>query len=110
MLAKWLNEDGLLPNAKMVFDAAAMGDAEGVRLLEDYIRYLAVGVSNCILTLRPERVVLGGGISAAGDALFIPLNREVERLTYGSEFMELPRAIPAQLGNDAGIIGAACLA
>ena len=109
ILKQWVREEGRRANAKMVFDAAAAGDAVGRRLLETFIHCLAIGVSNCILMLRPERIVLGGGICAAGDALFVPLNRQVAELTYGSDELELPRAIPATLGNDAGIIGAAYL-
>ena len=107
VLKKWVVEEKQRPNAKMVFDAAAMGDEVGLRLKADFVHYLAIGVSNCILMLRPDRIVLGGGICAAGDALFKPLNEQVRELTYGSEFTVLPEAIPATLGNDAGIIGAA---
>ena len=109
ILKKWVLEEHQRLGAKLVFDAAAIGDAVGIQLLDGFIHHLAMGVSNCILMLRPERVVLGGGICAAGDALFVPLNREIAELTYGSEEMELPRAISATLGNDAGIIGAAFL-
>lgn len=107
ILKQWLLKDKLQPNAKMVFDAAAMKDAVGERLLANYIHFLAIGISNCISITRAERIVLGGGICAAGDALFVPLNEHIQELTYGGEFLDLPQAIPATLGNDAGIIGAA---
>ena len=107
VLKEWMGQPGVRPGAKLVFDAARMGDAVGQALLRRYIAHLAVLVSNVILCYRPDVVVIGGGISAAGDALFGPLNAQLEDLTYGAEMTGYPVAIPATLGNDAGIIGAA---
>ena len=107
ILKKWVLEEKQTIGARMMFDAAAAGDAVGKRLLETYIHYLAIGVSNCVLLYRPQAIVLGGGIAAAGDTLFVPLNEQVKELTYGAELIGCPPAVPALLGNDAGIIGAA---
>ena len=94
-------------DAKMMFDTAKAGDAAGGRLVKEYIHYLAIGVSNCVLMYRPQIIVIGGGISAAGDALFVPLNEQVKEQTYTAEMLGIPKTVPALLGNDAGMIGAA---
>ena len=75
--------------------------------MKEYIHYLAIGVSNCVLLYRPQIIVIGGGISAAGDALFVPLNEQVKEQTYAADVLGIPRTVPALLGNDAGMIGAA---
>ena len=94
-------------DAKMMFDAAKAGDAAGGRLVKEYIHYLAIGVSNCVLMYRPQIIVIGGGISAAGEFLFAPLNRQVKEQTYAADVLGVPKTVPALLGNDAGMIGAA---
>lgn len=106
---KWIVDEKRELEAKLVFDAKKLGDEEGERIYRDYIHYLAIGVSNSILTLRPEAVVIGGGISLAGDLLFKPLIEEVREITYCAEILGLPDIIPATLGNNAGLIGAAFL-
>lgn len=107
VLKDWVLREGRTVGARMMFDAAEAGDAIGKRMLENYIHYLAVGVSNCVLLYRPQTIVLGGGIAAAGDVLFGPLNEQAKELTYGADLLGCPKAVPALLGNDAGIIGAA---
>lgn len=107
VMKDWVNREHRTIGARMIFDAAAQGDAVGKRLLETYIHYLAIGVSNCVLLYRPQAIVIGGGIADAGETLFEPLNEQVTGVTYGSELLGCPKAVPALLGNDAGIIGAA---
>lgn len=96
-------------NAQMAFEAAGDGDIAAQRILERYIHSLAVGISNLVTLLRPEVIVLGGGVSNAGKALFMPLREQVCAMTYGVEIMGCPPILPAMFGNDAGIIGAAFL-
>ena len=110
ILKKWIIEDGAKPAAKLVFDAAAMGDPVGMEMLSNYMEHLCMLVSSVILCYRPEVIVIGGGISAAGERLFGPLNDRLEEMTFGAEIMGFPKAVPALLGNDAGIIGAAYMA
>lgn len=109
VLKKWILEEGRKPSAKLAFDAADQGDPVGRRILDAYLHYLAIGVSNCVLLYRPQIVVLGGGISGAGEALFESVNAQVRRMTFCAEMIPCPEAVPAQLGSDAGIIGAAFL-
>ena len=72
------------------------------------IRYLAIGISNIIHLLNPRAVVIGGGVARAGDVLFTPL-RERVRACLMPSFAETFELLPAKLGEDAGVIGAAAL-
>lgn len=95
--------------AKTVFDAAALGDNAAISLLDVYTTYLAEGMANIINIFQPEVVCIGGGVSAAGDALMVPLREKTAPLLYTGNAPRNARIIPARLGNDAGIIGAAML-
>lgn len=99
-----------LINAKTAFDAMRLGDDTGTRVVEQYIRYLAEGIANIIVMLQPEKVVIGGGISKEGETLLKPLRKAVkERLYYRKDDVPQAELVAAELGNDAGIIGAAML-
>ena len=96
-------------DAKMVFDGARSGDSQCQALVDDYIAHLAAGISSFITIFRPEVFILGGGVANAGDALFRPLNEQLKDCTFGAAEIGVPPVIPATLGNDAGLIGAAFL-
>ena len=74
-----------------------------------YIRYLAGGLASMVNLLRPQAIIVGGGVSNAGDALLEPLRREMNLRVYSAETLPPPPVIQARLGNDAGVIGAALL-
>ena len=95
-------------NAKIVIDAAKAGDATAKAAFDQYVYGLAVGIINIINMLDPEVIVLGGGVSAAGDFLLNAVREAVKPMVF---FKTQPyaRIELAQLGNDAGIIGAAML-
>ncbi len=95
-------------NAKLVFDAAREGDPTAEKVFHRYVRYLAQAIDNVIAFLDPEVVVLGGGVSKAGAFLLDAVRKEVPNyLLYKS--VPFSRIELAQLGPDAGIIGAAML-
>ncbi|WP_308542923.1 ROK family protein [uncultured Oscillibacter sp.] len=95
---------------RTAFDAAVQGDETALGLCRDYVSYLAAGVTNLINILQPEAVAIGGGVAAAPDRLLLtPLREIVERECYPRHTGQLPRIVRAELGNDAGIIGAALL-
>ena len=74
------------------------------------MEYLAVGVTNLVNILQPEVLAVGGGVAGAPDALLMgPLRHMVEAECYPRHANKLPRILRAELGNDAGIIGAALL-
>ncbi|MGI5953487.1 ROK family protein [Dysosmobacter sp.] len=95
---------------RTAFDAAVQGDETALGLCRDYVSYLAAGVTNLINILQPEAVAIGGGVAAAPDGLLLtPLREIVERECYPRHTGQVPRIVRAELGNDAGIIGAALL-
>ena len=72
--------------------------------------YLANGATSLINSLRPEAVAIGGGVAAAPEALLLePLREIVARECYARHGGRVTRVLRAELGNDAGIIGAALL-
>lgn len=96
-------------NGEILFKAARQGDALAREIVEEYINRLAAGISTFITIFRPEVIILGGGIAHAGDQLLDPLNEKLRSCTFAGEEIGVPRVIRAELGNDAGIIGAAFL-
>jgi glucokinase len=89
-----------------VFAAAAAGDERAVGAVRSVVGRLAVGIANLVTVLWPERVVVGGGVAAAGEGLFGPLRAAVA----ASAPLVDPGAyeiVPAALGPAAGAIGAA---
>ena len=102
-------ENGGKGNARMLFDAVRADDRYAKSILEKYVHTLAIGIGSLTTILRPEIVVIGGGVSGAGDLLFEPLREEVKRTTFSYDVIGGAAIIPAALGNDAGIIGAALL-
>lgn len=92
-----------------VFDACKEGDATAVSLIDDYTSRLAAGISTFITIFRPQVIILGGGMSEAGDCLFGPLREKLHTSTFAAAEIGLPQVVKAALGNDAGVIGAAFL-
>lgn len=93
-----------------VFEAARQGDRAATTALDRYVHYLALGLRTFDVLYRPHRILLGGGISYAGDQLLTPLIARMDAMAQ-SEPASQPKPIVAlsRLGNDAGIIGAAYL-
>jgi len=95
--------------AKTAFDGAKQGDATAMEVVDSYISYLAAGLSTFICVFRPQVIILGGGVSNAGDALLLPLREKLITNTFGGAEIGVPPVVIAKLGNDAGLIGAAYL-
>jgi glucokinase len=92
--------------AEEAFDAARAGDAVAFAGLETVGRYLGIGIANLIVVLNPERVVIGGGVSAAADLLLPVAREEVVRRVHVTDLAQVG-IVPAELGTWAGAIGAA---
>ena len=98
-------------DGRTAFQAALAGDETAVAVCRQYVEYLADGTASLINILRPEAVAIGGGVAAAPEALLLePLREIVGREAYGRHGGRVTRVLRAELGNDAGIIGAALLA
>ncbi|HHW48531.1 MAG TPA: ROK family protein [Clostridiaceae bacterium] len=95
-------------DAKTAFDAAKQGDETGRKVVEQYIKYLAEGLTNVINIFAPEVVAIGGGVSKEGEYLLKPLRELVYKDVYFKGEPQTQIRV-AQMGNDAGIIGAAML-
>lgn len=95
-------------NGKIPFAAAAAGDYAARAVVDDFINYLAIGISNIINTFQPDVVCIGGGISGEGDALMNPLKEILRHNVFGTKDSKTRIEI-AKYQNDAGIIGAALL-
>ena len=95
-------------DAKTVIDAAKAGDDAASEVFERYVYYLCAGLVNIINFIDPEVIVLGGGVSHAGQFLLDAVNRRLPSMVF-YKTMPYARVALATLGNDAGIIGAAML-
>jgi glucokinase len=93
--------------AKIVIDSAKEGDAIARDIFNTYVDSLSSAITSVVVLLDPEVVALGGGVSLAGDFLFEPVRELVRQKSFFKIYHEI---VPAQLGNTAGIIGAAMLA
>ena len=96
-------------SARTAFNAADRGDVYGKDLVKDYIEHLAVGITNMVNIFQPEVVCIGGGVSAQGDSLLLPLIDIVSVEQYTRDNPNKSKIVIATLGNDAGIVGAAGL-
>ncbi len=92
--------------AQTVYEAAATGDPLALEVVQETARYLGVGVANLINILNPEVVVICGGVTHAGERLFIPLKREVTRRAFRPA-VQACRIVPGALPGTAGVVGAA---
>lgn len=95
---------------RTAFQAAEAGDETALAVCREYVENLACGTASLINILRPEVVAIGGGVAAAPAHLLMePLREAVGRESFSRHGGRATRILPAELGNDAGIIGAAFL-
>jgi len=103
-------ENGGAVEGRTAFQAAERGDGAALDLCRRYVEYLAAGVVNLVNILHPEVLAIGGGVSGAPEALLLePLRQTVEAACYPRHIGRVPRIVRAELGGDAGVIGAALL-
>ncbi len=88
---------------------AESGDAQALKFWQEYGKYLGIGVTSLIYVLTPEAVVIGGGVSASFEFFLPSMKVEIERRVMPTSRVDL-QIIKAQLGNNAGMLGAAKLA
>jgi len=106
----WNMCDGDLSRVNGVtpFKAAERGDKAAQEVVSEFIKYLAIGVSNVINVFQPDVVCIGGGISGEGEKLMKPLREQLERISFGAKGARCTVAC-AKFMNDAGIIGGGLL-
>jgi glucokinase len=95
--------------ARLVAEAARRGDAEATDILTEAMHYLGVGMASLVNLLNPQLIVIGGGLTNLGEALFGPVRLAVARISFPAA-VEAVRVVPPQLGDDVGVLGAAAVA
>jgi glucokinase len=110
LVSQYVVRNGGVASGRTAFEAAKAGDTGGGELVERYCTYLADGLTNLINIFQPQVITLGGGVGNQGDYLLNIVNKMVTERVY-TKNINIPqtRILAAQLGNDAGIIGAALL-
>lgn len=96
-------------SGRTAFDAMRKGDIAGIMVVNKYIEYVACGLINLVNALQPEIICVGGGICNEGETLMKPLRKYVEAERYSIHSKIQTKIVKAELGNDAGVIGAAIL-
>lgn len=96
-------------SGRTAFDAMRLGDETAQKVVDNYIYYVSVGIINVVNTFQPEFVCVGGGISHEGDTLLNPIRKHAEAERYSIHAAKQTKIVAAELGNDAGIFGAALL-
>jgi glucokinase len=99
-----------LVTGEVVFAAASEGDKAAIALFERVGHWLGVGIASLVTTFDPDLVVVGGGVATTGELLLAPARASFERYVHGRGHRDLPPVVPARLGPDAGLVGAAILA
>ncbi|MBQ6569035.1 MAG: ROK family protein [Clostridia bacterium] len=96
-------------NGKTAFDGMRAEDTAATEVVHKYISYVACGVVNVINIFQPDIVCIGGGICYEGETLMAPLRNYIKAERFSKYSEKQTSFVTAELGNDAGIIGAAYL-
>jgi glucokinase len=97
---------GSYTTTQQLIEAVRAGDTQASAIWQRCIRDLAAGIVSIVNVVDPDVVIIGGGIAAAGDDLFVPLRKHLDRWEWRPNGAAV-RVVPATLGDQAGAIGAA---
>ena len=97
-----------LVNGKTAFDHY-YDDEWAKEVVNEYIEALSIGIVNVSNVFRPQKIIIGGGLSAQKELLITPLQKAVDTLSFGGKDSPKCEVVAAEAGNEAGIIGAAAL-
>lgn len=106
ILPNLVDGDLELITAATVYDALVLGDVYAQEVMTETAKILGAGIANIVNLLNPERVVIVGGVTRAGDHLFAPLRAEVRRRAFDAA-VSVCEILPGELLQTAGVIGAA---
>ena len=95
-------------SAKTVADAARLGDELSLRIFNEATEHIGIGIANLVNLFNPEMVIVGGGVSLAGDLFFDNIKRVVGQHVIQSSGKDLP-IIPVAFGENAALMGAFAL-
>lgn len=104
-----VNDDITKVSGKTAFDAMRLGDKAGTQVVDKYCKYLACGITNIVNIFQPDVLCIGGGVSREGDNILSRIVPVVENERFSKNILKQTVIKTAELGNDAGIIGAASL-
>lgn len=105
-----VNDNNGKVSGRTAFDAMRKGDQAGKEVVDTYIKYVGVGLANIVNIFEPDVICVGGGLSNEGDNLIVPLREYCEKhRTCSIHCKKQSQIVKAELGNNAGIIGAALL-
>lgn len=99
-----------LEDFKSLAQSASEGDLIAQQAIDDGARALAIGLVNAMMITDVHTVIIGGGVSFAGDVYWQPLRKHLQVEARFSGFLGEITVLPAKLGSDAGLIGAAIFA
>lgn len=92
-----------------VFRAASQGDPVACKLFGELGYWLGIGIASLVSLYDPQLVIISGGLVSTGELLLAPARAAFERFVFARDRRALPAIVPARLGTDAGIVGAALL-
>ncbi len=107
-LPAYVQNDMSKITAQVVYEAAHDGDGYAREVVHDTAKVLGAGVANIINIFNPQVVVICGGVTLAGDQLFVPLRSEVKRRAF-KPAANACRIVPGELTGTAGVYGAAAV-
>lgn len=93
-------------NTRELYSRAAAGDRRALDAIEEAAAYIAIGVSNAVALLGVDVVVIGGGIASAGEVVISPIREAIYRRVTLASTSQL-NVVAAELGSEAGAVGAA---
>lgn len=108
MMSEWVKEHGHI-SGRTAFECADKGDKAAIEVRDNYLKYVAEGITSLMNIFQPEIIVIGGGISKEGDTLLNPVKEFCYKNDF-NKFMPKTKIQIAKLFNDAGIVGAAMAA
>ena len=108
LMTELAEKEGVAIGAKHLFEAASLGDSVACEVVDQVTDSIALGLKNIIHSFNPDYIVIGGGVSLAGDVLFSPVIEKTRNLVL-KPYRDTFNIVPAQLVNDVGIVGAATL-
>ncbi|MBI1967009.1 MAG: ROK family protein [Gemmatimonadetes bacterium] len=107
-LPRYVAGDLAKVTAQVVYEAAHDGDDYALEVVRETAGFLGAGVANIVNIFNPDVVVICGGVTLAGDKLFVPLRSEVKRRAF-KPGVEACRIVPGELPGTAGVFGAAAV-
>ena len=93
-------------DGKVAFEAEKLGDHAAAYVIEQYVKYLSIGIINICNIFRPQAVIIGGGVSNQGENLLRRVREQCKKFNFGYKFAPEPQILKARLGANAGLYGA----